>query len=285
MRKTFFWLLAVACFCNISSAMEVAQVEPAKIRISVLPGAAKTGVIKVYNLTEESKSIKVYLEDWFYLPVCDGSKDFKSSGTLPLSAGKWITFSPSEFIVPAYGKQNVNYTVRVPQGAQGGHYAVLFFENYMADPKKSPEGVNVNLAVRIASLFYIEAANTVKRKLQIDNLKLTKEDNKKLKISAKLQNIGNVDISIKGNYFIINDKGVIFARGEFNDLYTFPGDSSELVSYWKESIPKGQYDLVITLDISKQLEEAGLGKVSAVTKEATLEVGEGGEILKVSALK
>ncbi len=291
MQKKVFFIISVCTllvslhFFNISEALEVAQVEPAKVRLSILPGASRTGTVKIYNLSGDPKNIKAYLEDWVYLPPCDGTKDFKPSGTTALSAARWITFFPSEFIVPAYGKQIVNYTVSVPQDKRGGHYAVLFFENYMGDPKKAKEGVNINLAVRIATLFYIESADTVKRQIKIDKLKIIKEEEKRLKISAWLQNIGNVDVSLKGNFFIIDSKGMVYARGDFNDLYTFPGDAAELLSYWKDAIPKGKYDLVITLDISKPLEESGLGKVPAITKEASLEIGEKGEILSVSELK
>lgn len=277
-------IIFIILFVSISEAIEVAQIEPAKIRLSILPGNSKTGAIKINNFSQEPKNIKAYLEDWVYLPVCDGTKDFKPAGTLDLSASKWISFLPSEFTVPAYGTKLVNYTVKVPQDAKGGHYAVLFFENYLPEPQKSSEGVSVNVAVRVASLFYIEPKGAINRNTKIEELKLTREENK-FQLTAKFSNIGNVDINTKATFFIIDKKGMVYARGEFNEVYTFPQDVATLVSTFKEPLPEGKYDLVLTIDIGRALEQAGLGKVPAISKEAEIEIGENGKVLKIGELK
>ncbi|MEI6631398.1 MAG: hypothetical protein WCL25_02155 [bacterium] len=284
--KPLFLLLLVYLFFSPSflSAIEVAQVEPAKIRLSIPPGSSKTGTIKIYNLSPEAKTIKAYLEDWVYLPACDGTKDFKPAGTTELSAANWITFSPSEFSLPAYGKQVVNFTVKVPEGVKGGRYAVIFFESYMQEPKKDVEGVSVNMAVRIASLIYIEPQGTINRNIVIDGLKLTNEKNK-LKIKARLANKGNVDVNTKGTFFIIDRKGMVYARGEFNEVYTFPGDSVDLLAEWPKNVPKGRYDIIMTIDISKSLEGSGILKPPAITKQAGIEVAEDAEAMVIEPLK
>jgi hypothetical protein len=277
-------LISLVLFILPASAAEVPQVEPAKIRLSIPPGSSKTGTIKIYNLSATPKNIRAYLEDWVYLPICDGTKDFRPAATTELSAASWITFSPSECSVPAYGKQLVNYTVRVPPDAKGGHYAVLFFEGFINEPKSDEEGVSVNVAVRVASLLYIEPQGTIKRNLKIDNLKVNKEKNK-FNISAKLSNIGNVDINTKGTFFIIDRKGMVYARGEFDEAYTFPGDSTTISATWAEPLSKGKYDLIMTIDISKALEGSGIAKPAAITKEAAMEIGEDGQVIQIEELR
>ncbi len=267
-----------------AQALEVAQIEPVKNRLIIPPGTSKSGSIKIYNLSGEPKKIKVYLEDWVYLPISDGTKDFKPGGTTPLSAAKWITFLPSELTVPAYGRQLVNYTVKVPADAKGGHYAVLFFQNYLQEPQKTSEGVNVNVAVRVASLFYIEPAGTIDRNVNIDGLKMERQAGK-WNISAKFSNLGNADINTKGTFFLIDQKGMVYARGEFNEVYTFGGDSADLITTWKGAIPDGTYDLVMTIDISKALEDAGLGRIPALTREATLTISDNGDTVKIGEFK
>lgn len=267
-----------------TETVEVVQIEPAKIRLIIPPGNTQTGTINIFNQSRESKYVKVYLEDWVYLPACDGTKDFKLAGTTDLSAANWISFVPSEFTIPAYGRKILNYTIKVPPEAKGGHYAVLFFENYLGEQKTTTEGVSVNLAVRVASLFYIEPKGTINREVKIENLKIYKEKDK-FYITAKFTNIGNVDIATKANFFIIDRKGMAYARGEFNEVYAFPQDTTILTSFWKESIPKGKYDLILTIDIGKALKEAGLGEVPAITKEAQLEIGENGEVIRIGELR
>jgi hypothetical protein len=277
-------LISLSFLVSSLTAIEVAQVEPAKIRLSISPGSSKTGIIKIYNLSPDAKNIKAYLEDWVYLPACDGTKDFRPAGTTNLSASGWITFSPSEFSLPAYGKQIVNFTVKVPPESKGGHYAVIFFESLMQEPKKGEEGVNVDLAVRIASLIYIEPQGTINRNITIDDLKLSNEKNK-FQIKAKFTNNGNVDVNTKGTFFIIDRKGMVYARGEFSEVYTLPGDSANMFAEWPKLIPKGRYDMVMTIDISKSLEGSGIPKPPAITKEAGIEIGEDGEAAIVEPLK
>ena len=275
-------ILVLLLFAGIE-AQEVVQIEPAKNRLIITPGNIQTGTINIYNQSKEPKNVKVYLEDWSYLPVCDGTKEFKSAGSGDLSAAPWISFVPAEFTIAAFGKKTLNYVVKIPPEAKGGHYAVLFFENYLGEQKPTSEGVSVNLAVRVASLFYIEPKGTINRQARIAGLKITK-DQGKFYISINFTNTGNVDITAKANFFIIDEKGMAYARGEFNEVYTFPRDSATLSSSWRETIPKGKYDLILTVDISKALKEAGLGEAPAITKEAQIEIGDNGEVIVVGEL-
>lgn len=275
----------IACFSN-SEAIEIVQIDQAKVRLSVPPGQSKTGAIKVNNYSAEAKHIKVYAQDWVYLPACDGTKDFKPAGTTPLSAANWITFLPSEFSISAYGRQTLNYTVKVSPDAQGGHYAVLFFEGSVGEEKEESlsEGVTVSLAVRIASLFYIETEGTINLQAKIEDFKVDKKEDK-FYIAAKFTNTGNVDITTQGTFFIIDQNGIVYARGEFNDIYAFPQDTATLTSSWKEPLPKGKYDLVLTIDTGKAREAANLGRGPVITKEAEIEIGEQGQLLKVGELR
>ena len=291
MKRVFRFMIVFLFLCFILiplsvQAFGVAQVDQAKVRLMIPPGSTKTGSINVDNPTAEAKLIKAYLEDWVYLPVCDGTKDFKSAGSTELSAAPWISFFPSEFTIPPFGRQALNYSVKVPNNAQGGHYAVMFFENYMSDPNKATEGqVNVNVAIRVASLFYIEAEGTIRREAKISDFEVKNSEGAKLQVSAKLDNIGNVDISTKSTFFILDKKGAVQARGEFNDVYTFPGDSVILTSSWKEPIPAGSYDLVFSVDLGRALEELELGRGPVITKEVQITIGPDGSVTNVGALK
>ena len=75
------------------------------------------------------------------------------------------------------------------------------------------------------------------------------------------------------------------ARGEFNDAYVFPGNSATLISSWKDRIAEGKYDLVLTVDIGKALEELELGRGPVITKEAKIVIGADGHIISIGELR
>lgn len=267
-----------------SQAVGIMRAIPPKVRLNIPPGSVKTGSITVENPTDSDKYVKVYLEDWYYIST-EGSKDFKPAGTTELSCAPWISFVPAELKLAPYSKQHVNYTVKIPEGATGGHYAILFLENTAPPSEADSEGVGLSLAIRIGCLFYIEPEGTIKRTAEFNNLKLEKKHQAPLTINLDFTNTGNVDLTVGGSFNIIDKKGLVFARGEFNDVYTFPNGTAVLTSSWKEAIPKGKYDLILTIDLGKALEEVNMGRGPIILKEAEIEIGSNGQITSVGQMR
>lgn len=241
-----------------------------KIRVRLSPGGSESGSISVTNPSDEAIQVNAYLEDWVYTDVQDGSKDFALPGTTPLSCAKWISFYPAEFTLEAFGSQEVYYVIKAPEKIEGGgRYAVLFFETVVGTTKDA-EGVNVLIKGRIGSLFYVEV-EPIKKEVELKNLSLKKEG-QNLNISAVLHNIGNVDVTASGSFDIIDSRGMVFARGKFNEVYTFPDEKAVISSAWSDAIPSGNYDLILTLD---------LGDVPLV-KEARISIDSYGGVIHVS---
>lgn len=271
-------------FCAVAQAATV-RINPTKIRLIIPAGGSKNGSIEVDNPSEESIIVKTYLQDWSYTPAYDGTKNFFPAGATVFSCSDWITTSLSEFVIPAFGKQTVNYSVRVPPDAEGGHYAVLFFESLLSEPEVK-ESAQLGVIVRIGTLFYIEPEGSIKRSAEIEkfSLKRRASDNS-LEISLDLKNTGNVDITCAGTFHIMDRRGMILARGELENIYLFPQDKTKLNAYWSGALSKGKYSLVITIDIGKALEEARLGRGPVIIKEAEIEIGDNGEVLRIGELK
>jgi len=274
------FLLRAAC------AYEVVRVDRSKIRLSIPPGQSQAGIINIENPNPEKQFVQMYLEDWHYSPAADGTKEFVLANSTPLSCASWINFSPAELTLPPFSRNQIHYTVRVPSEAKGGRYAVLFVENLLGSPEAKEETVSVGLAIRMAVLFYIEVAGTIERSGSIGNLRLELEPGDTLSVSTDFKNTGNVDITAGGTFNIIDRTGMVYARGEFNDVYTFPGDEAVLqASSSGEHLRPGRYDLIITLDLGKALEGTGLGRGAMLVKEARLEIGENGQILSWGKLR
>ena len=50
-------------------------------------------------------------------------------------------------------------------------------------------------------------------------------------------------------------------------------------------MPKGTYDLVLTIDLGKSLEDMGLGRGPVIVREAKINVADNGEIITVGEVR
>ncbi len=263
------------------------QVDPPKVFLNIPAGRSGSGKLTVRNPDEEAIKIKVYAQDWKYSDTHDGTKLFFPIGTLPLSCANWITFSLSEMEIPAEGQQDIYYTVKVPADAAGGHFAVLFFESLVAKPLASgSSNVALGLIVRLGAIFHVETAGNSVRTAEVNNFSLQRQSSKKpLEIGLDIKNTGNTDIIAKGTLHLINKKGVIFVRASFNKVYSLPEETARLTASWKEPVPKGIYDAILTIDVGKASQEDQWNADFVITKETEVEIGSSGEVLKAGELR
>ncbi|MDD5561469.1 MAG: hypothetical protein PHT50_05010 [Candidatus Omnitrophica bacterium] len=259
-----------------------------KIRVVVAPGERAFGEITLENPTDESKSMRLYLEDWYYLPGGTGAKEFLPADSTPVSACPWISFSPADVTLAPFSKQRINYSVNVPSNASGARFASLFFETAIGKGSLSDTGrsAGLDVNVRVATLFYIEVKGTIERSAKIGNLNIqpSKEEKGAIDITLDFENSGNTDITTSGSYSLMNNDGIVSARGAFNGVYAFPGGKGSLLGTWKGIIPPGEYDLVINVDLGKALEDAGIGRGPVITKEAQVTIGENNKIVQIGKL-
>jgi hypothetical protein len=257
---------------GVCPAQITLRVDKPRVKLAVSPGEAKSGTISVENPSHYPLTIKTYLEDWEYSPGGEGVKTFALAGTHSRSGALWISYSPAEFTIPPYGRKKVNYTVNVPNDAKGGYYAILFFETQLGE-KQNAEGLSVAVMGRVGTLFYIEAEGTQIRRAELRDLKITRKNKAEpLKINAVFKNTGNTQLKARGTFDVINDKGMVFARGSFNEIYTMPGGEEAIQADWYEDIPPGEYDLIITLDTGG----------TPLIEEHRIKIAENGKLLSVN---
>ncbi|MDD5166686.1 MAG: hypothetical protein PHQ57_04795 [Candidatus Omnitrophica bacterium] len=288
MKKSWLFICALLLTgfmpISLAYASKTIHLDQAKIRVKAPAGQTAIGRIEIKNPSDSTKKIRVYAQDWIYTDAL-GAKDFFPAGTKTASCAKWISFVPAEFTIAPSGKEYLQYTVRVPPEAKGGYYAVLFFESLLGETPKDAEAMAVvPVAVRVGSLITVEVEGTVERAAQVENLTFNQQGDT-YKVEADFTNTGNADIIVAGNFNIVNSEGVVFARGEFPQRYTLPQDKAKLVSNFKANLVAGKYDLIITLDLGKSLEELGMGRGPLKVLETTLEVGQDRQIINVGQLR
>jgi len=264
----FFVFLLLFVFVDNSFALHF-RIDKGKIRVTLPKGWSDGGIITVENLTADPVDIRVYAGDWVYSDQ-DGSKDFLPANSQPNSCTDWLKFYPADFRLPPRGKQEVNYVIAIPQDVSGGYYSVLFLEAETGTAV-NPEGVLVKVYNRIASLFYVEPEGTINRKAEISDVKVFKSEGT-IDIKAKFSNTGNTDIDTKGLYDLIDAEGVVFSRGEFNNVYTMAQGKAELSAKGEGvKLTAGNYDLVLTFNLSEDI----------LVKEYLIKVSSSGDIESV----
>ena len=290
--RGIFLLLVLGLVKPSQAASLSYRVDKSKVRLTIPAGGSQAGTLKVYSQSEDKIKIKIHFEDWVYTEVQDGSKDFYPAGTTPLSCSEWISVNPQEFTLPPYGTQTVNFVAKVPEEAKGAYFSVMFFETTFLPGLEglpmSPDQLKVgtSLNVKLGTLFYIEVEGSVERSGELSKLSVGQDPAARyFTADVNFKNTGNTDITTHGNFDLIDAKGIVYARGEFNDSYTLPGQEAKLTSIWKKLIDSGRYDLVITLDLGRSIEEAGLGRGPVIVKEADIEIGSDGRVIAVGELR
>ena len=246
------------------------NISPPSIHLTVAAGWTDSSTITVENKSEDPIDMRAYVEDWVYDDA--GGKKFHPPGSTPLSCAKWINLFPQKFHLEAQGKLGVQYTISVPEDAEGGHYAVIFFESIVGDAE-AEGNVMVRFAGRIGSIIYQETEGKTDRRGSIVSFSCGRPDqNKPLKIKVAIKNEGNAHISATGVMNIIDAEGNIFGRKELGPINTLPGDTAEYETEWLGALDEGAYDVIATFDAGVDI---------PLVAETAITVASGAEIEKI----
>lgn len=235
-------LLSIIAGLVLSSTEASAQLlmEKSRVRLTVTPGETIVDSMNLHNTGGQPAEVKVYWQDFVYEPPFEGKKKFSQPGTSQYSMEDWITYSPQLMTLPAQGKREISYTIRVPEDAKGGYYGVLFFEQGLGQGTTS---TGVNIITRLGSLFFVESENRDKTS-KIDSIRL----NGKF-LEGKYTNQGDVFLFPKGVYYLVDGDGVVTDRGELDKMYLPPEAIGDFKVYLSESIDPGDYTMVVTFDL------------------------------------
>ena len=64
-------------------------------------------------------------------------------------------------------------------------------------------------------------------------------------------NSGNSFLHAKGVFYVMDNEGMIYDRGELRELYLLPGDSAGMVIDLSKSTSTGVYTMVVTFDMEE----------------------------------
>lgn len=236
MKKLWMCLFLVLLTTDVRAQL---LMEQSRVNLTVNPGETVVDSMFIHNTGRQDADIRVYWQDFEYLPPYDGKKQFTPPGTSAYSMGEWISYSPQVLTIPAQGKREIRYTIKTPADAQGGYYGVLFFEQALTP---AAQNTGVNIITRLGSLFYVETVDS-DRSARVDNIRIQDEF-----LKGDFTNAGNVYQFPKGVYYLVDDEGVAVDRGNMDTMYVMPGATAEFMVVIHQDLDVGDYTMVVTFD-------------------------------------
>jgi len=234
--------MTFVCVCHQNLYAQI-FIEQGKVTLNIKPGERVSDEITVHNTLNEQMRVNAYWEDFEYQPPYEGAKKFYPAGSTKDSFKEWVQFSPQEFVLPAFGKMKIQYVFNVPSDVQGGYYGVLFFEKIDQDLKDPQTGVNI--VTRVGCLFFLESEQKSKN-VSAENFSFSLN-----RLNYDLKNEGDVILIPKAIYYVMDQEGNVFDRGEFSNYYIPPQGIAQAALQLGSNIPDGQFTLVLTLDLQE----------------------------------
>ncbi len=182
------------------------SVEPARVELEVPAGGRRGKTLIVNNRkTGEPVHLRVYVTDVIYLP--DGTHDFPPPNSTEWSCADWLRVVPEELDVPAGREAEVRVSASAPEGATGGHYAMIFFET---QPSYDAQGVGMNF--RLGALTEVVVSKTEVYQAALASLAFRAPQD----ILVEVFNQGNILIRPKGKVKVFDGSGKRLQQLEFN---------------------------------------------------------------------
>jgi len=232
----FIALMALALVT--SPALAQLGISPGSMDMLVPEGQHTLPSITVSNDSDKPMDFEVKLAG--YGQGISGSTEVLEPDTNPLSAVAYINFDPAEFSLEPGESQEIDLTVSVPQGTDGGRYAVVLV---VATPR---DGEAITTVSRLGILVRLTIAGS--HLVQQGSIKFIGsepvESGKPIPIEVTYANEGNVHYEVQSSVTIFDAQGYILDIARTSWAVVIPGYSRELVAEWipGRDLDPGTYD-------------------------------------------
>jgi len=221
------------------------------IDISVAPGQSFRGSFSVVNGGQQPAEVQIILSD--FERTLDGGVRIYPPGSLDRSLAPYLTFIPTQFTLDAGKAREVHFTVSIPEGAAGPHWAILLVEEVVPEEQaeedeeeREAEGrLRIRFGVQIRQLDPTHAINEGRI---TDMEVLLPEGEQPLTVIAIYENTGTTFQRPKGELRIIDSLGEVVRRAEIEPFHMLPGGKRRLTLKVEEPLTPGDYLALVVLD-------------------------------------
>ena len=221
-----------------SPALAQIAISPGSMDMLVPEGSHALPSITVSNDSDKPMDFEVKLAG--YGQGTSGSTEVLEPDTNPLSGVSYVSFDPAEFALEPGESQEIKLTVSIPQGIDGGRYAVVLV---IATPGGdqpittiSRMGILVKLTVAGSQLVQQGSIEFIGSE--------PVESGEPIPIKVTYANEGNVHYEVQSSITIFDAHGDVLDVARTSWAVVIPGYSRELVAEWipGSDLDPGTYD-------------------------------------------
>jgi len=162
------------------------------------------------------------------------------------SNGDWLDVTPVRFSLAEGESHDVAFSIRVPEGATGGHWSAIFVEGSPRTEER--EGTTVQAVERFAIKVYETVPGTETRSGAVTGVDLLTTD--PLSLDVAFENTGNVQLRPTGTIEIISRTGQVVRELGIEGFPVLPSAVRLLTVTDTEDapLPPGVYRALVVID-------------------------------------
>lgn len=220
----------------------------------VSPGDVYEGVISIQNRGNKEEEVKVYLKDYSY--SADGLVNYGDPEENERTNANWITFFPTDLILPPQGKGEIKYSVRIPDNEEltGTYWSMLFIEdvpeNQSIDSTKL-NTITISQIIRFGIQLITDIEGESSPRLSFPQIQLLSDEDGRF-LDITVENTGDRWLSPELYVELYNEQGEYMGRytGEKAKLYPTTSVSR---SIRLTDVKEGNYLVLVVADCGDDL--------------------------------
>ncbi len=224
------------------------------VDVTLAPGGSFTGAFEVLNKSPKPREFRVEVKD--YERNMEGGLVTRDAGTHPRSLAKFLWVTPLSFTLQPEQKQPISFTIKIPEGESGPHWAAIIVTSPVPASESQgqgtdPQQIPITLGASeqfIIKIRHTDPTNAISHGRITSTQVLLPEEDKPLRVIIDYENIGTTFQQPKGEVRFINSRGEVVARVEIPPFPILPGGQRRLEIRLDQKLPSGDYVAVAILD-------------------------------------
>ncbi len=276
MRLFFMMIVHILVYVPVYAQLGIAAA-PMQLKFDANAGATQTQKVILSNPSKGSVMVAAEFSDWYRDST--GNIIYAPPSYLPASCSGWLKIFPaSEFVLQPGELKEVTIMLNMPSNAlKESTNSMLTFTQLNKQQVMSPQGIAINLAVRVGVQIYNVPPGVHIKEVDIDQFTdtLFKGGNIAGKqLLLRLRNSGELSAEGKASIELTHKETGIKTALPAVSFYTLPGAIRQIRIPLADSLPPGRYSAVALVDYGED-QELRVGEL-----EFTYTAGNGLKVVK-----